>query len=858
HVVLLTLHHIVSDGWSMGVLLREVAVLYSAFAQGRPSPLPELPLQYPDFALWQRRWLAGDVLQAQIEHWRERLAGVPLALELPTDRPRPPVQGHRGGRTAVQFSKGLTVAIASLAHEGGGTLFMPVLAGMGALLHRYGGQEDLLIGVPIANRTRVETEGMIGCFINTLPFRCDLSGNPSVRDLLARIRTVALDAYDHQDLPFEKLVEALQPVRDPSRSPVVQVVLAQQNPPVALELPGGLRFDLMAIESGTSKFDLAFAFFERAGCLEINLEYDSDLWEAETARRMLGHLHSLLTAAVEDPELRLSHLPLLTAPERAQLLEWREGPRVPFAVDRLFHQRVADQAARAPRNTAVVLGERRLSYGELEARADLLAGHLRALGVGPDVLVGLAVERSPEMVVVVLGILKAGGAYLPLDPGYPRERLELMIADAGPRVILTQERLLPVLPESSARVVCLDRAEEVSAPWGELEESEAGPDNLAYVIYTSGSTGRPKGVGITHRGLAHLCVTQTQVFAPDRGDRVLQFASLNFDASVFEMAAALASGAELHLADRDALLPGPPLLALLRDRAITCTLLPPTALATLPAPGSAELPALRALFAGGEACPDELARSWAAGPTGLRFFNAYGPTEVTVWATVEAFAGEGRLSLGRPVANARVSLLDRNLESVPAGVPGELFVGGPGLARGYLGRPDLTAERFVPAPSGEPGERLYRTGDLARWLPDGRLDFLGRADHQVKVRGFRIELGEIEVALAAHPAVREAVVLARGGDRLVAWVVAREGAPAPGVPELRRHLARTLPDYMVPSSFVFLPAMPLLPNGKVDRKSLPESEGRSDSGRAEAPRTGLERLLVDLWRQTLQVEAIGI
>ncbi|HYO16637.1 MAG TPA: non-ribosomal peptide synthase/polyketide synthase [Thermoanaerobaculia bacterium] len=864
HVLLLTLHHIVSDGWSMGILLREVTALYSAFAQGRPSPLPELPLQYPDFALWQHRWLAGEVLRAQLDHWREKLAGAPLVLKLPTDGPRPPVQGHRGGHIAIRFPEELTAGLAALAREGEGTLFMLMLAGVSTLLHRYSGQEDLLIGSPIAGRTRAETEGLIGCFVNTLVFRSDVSGDPSVRELLARTRAVALAAYDHQDLPFEKLVEALQPVRDPSRSPVVQVLLAQRNPPVALELAGGLRFDLLEIESGTSKFDLAFSFFERGGGLEIILEYDSDLWGAATARRMLGHLQTLLAAAVEDPRQRLSRLPLLTGVERAQLLEWREGPRVPFAGDRLFHQLVADQAARAPQATAVVAGEQRLSYGELDARANRLAGHLRALGVGPDVLVGLAVERSPEMVVAVLGILKAGGAYLPLDPGYPRERLELMVADAGPRVLLTQERFLPLLPGNAGQVVCLDRGWEDPASWVEAAAGDAGPDNLVYVIYTSGSTGRPKGVAITHRGLVHLCLTEAQVFAPGEGDRVLQFASLNFDASVFEMAAALASGAELHLAERDALLPGPPLLALLRDRAITSALLPPTALAALPAPASADLPALRALFAGGEACPEELARSWAGGRAGRRFFNAYGPTEVTVWATVELFAEDDRFSIGRPVANARVCLLDRNLESVPVGVPGEVFVGGPGLARGYLGRPALTAERFVPDPSDEAGERLYRTGDLARWLPDGRIDFLGRADHQVKIRGFRIELEEIEAALATHPGVREVAVMAREGERsgdrrLVAWVVPREGVPAPEIHELRRHLARTLPEYMVPAAFVFLQAMPLTPSGKVDRRALPAPEGRPEPGRSlVAPRTNLERLLIDLWRQVLPTKAIGI
>jgi amino acid adenylation domain-containing protein len=770
HIAVVVMHHIVSDGWSMGVLIREVGALYAAFSQGRPSPLPELPIQYADYALWQRGWLAGEVLEKQVAYWREQLSGAPAALELPTDRARPAVQSFRGAYHGFALPADLTASVNELARLEGATLFMVLLAAFTVVLSRWSGQKDIVVSSAIAGRTHRELEGLIGFFVNTLALRTNLRGEPSFRELLGRVKEVALGAYAHQDVPFEKLVAELNPVRDLSRQPVFQVAFALQNvPQETLELPG-LRLSRMRGEWVTSKFDLTLFLHEGPSGLYGDFEYATDLFDASTVDRLAGHLRVLLDGIVADPDARASELPLLGEVERHQLLSEWNATAADYPRDKCLHDLFAEQAARTPDAVALVYEDSALTYGELDRRANQLGHHLQKLGVGPEVIVGLCVERSLEMVVGLLGILKAGGAYLPLDPTYPAERLAYMVSDAQAPVLLTQRRLVARMPQHAARVVQID------VDWVEIERCPATsppnmtlPDNLVYVIYTSGSTGRPKGVMLRHGGVCNLAQAQVQAFAVGPESQVLQFASLSFDASISELAMGLYVGAAVRLSD----ITSTPLFRNLSE--ITIATLPPSALQPL---SEEELPALQTLVVAGEACPPQLARRWAEG---RRFINAYGPTETTVCATSGIYDGESEcltVPIGRPISNTQIYVLDDDLGPVPIGVPGELYIGGAGLARGYLGRAGLTGERFVPSPFGE-GERLYRTGDLARWRSDGELEYLGRVDHQVKVRGYRIELGEIEAALVEHSDIRQAVVVARedeaGDKRLVAYVVRDPG-----------------------------------------------------------------------------------
>jgi amino acid adenylation domain-containing protein len=844
HAVALTLHHIVSDGWSMGVLIRELGDLYEAIAAGRTSSLPELPVQYADFAVWQRSWLAGPVLDRELGWWRERLAEAPALLSLPLDLPRPAVHAFRGRRRRATLPPALVEDLEALSRRGGATLFMTLLAAWKGFLFRITGEPDLLVGTPVANRNRSEIEGLIGFFVNTLVVRTDLSGNPGFLGLLDQVRAAALGAYAHQDLPFEKLVGELVPERSLQHTPLFQVLFTfEEEPPLPPDLPG-LRLTPLGAESRTVKFDLTLLARRLAGGLEIVLGTNSDLFFATTAERLLGQLRTLIEGVAADPGRPVSDLPLLSDDQRHQvLLGWNDTAAEipPLPLHRLFEE----QAARRPERTALVAPGEAISYGELDRRANRLARRLAREGVGPEVRVALLLDRSVDLITAILAVLKAGGAWVPIDPALPPERRAFLLADAGAALAISE-----VDPELDG---------EPDGEGGEPPAVEVSPDHLAYVIYTSGSTGVPKGVAVTHRGLASLARAQAEIFGVGPEDRVLQFSSPVFDASVSEMAVAWAAGAELHLASREELLPGGSLLDLLRERGITNVTLPPTALAVTP---PEELPRLRSLVVAGEACPPDLAERWSAG---RRFVNAYGPTEATVCATAGAYEpGSLRLTLGRPIANARVLLLDpRGFSPVPPGVAGEVCLAGPGLARGYLGRPDLTAERFVPHPwSEEPGARLYRTGDLARWLGDGRLDFLGRLDEQVKVRGFRVEPGEVRAALLTHPAVREAEVGAPAGlhgeRRLVAWVAADPDS-RPTAVELRRFLEARLPDWLVPSRVVFLEALPRTPGGKVDRRALPSPDvevGRLAGRRA--PADSVERFLLDLWREVLGVQALGV
>ncbi|MEW5925951.1 MAG: non-ribosomal peptide synthase/polyketide synthase [Gemmatimonadota bacterium] len=862
HVLCFTMHHVVGDGWSTEIMVRELSALYGAFGRGEASPLPELPVQYADFAVWQREWLGGETLEAQVGFWRERLRGAPPLLEVPLDRPRTLARDARAGSHGFTLSPEVARRLRALSRREGATLFMTALAGWQALLARYAGQDDVVVGTPVAGRTRVETEGVVGFFVNMLALRADLGGEPTWTELLGRVREETLGAYAHQDLPFERLVDELGVERSLAHTPLFQVVFAlgRSAPGDHLAL-GGLEIERFAAGGEAAKFDLDLRLAEEGERLGGTLLFRESLFEAATAARMAGHLEVLLGAMAADPARRLSEVSLLLGAERAQVLAASRGEAVgrpPACVHELF----AEQAARTPDRTAVAGAGGTLSYADLERRSNRLAHRLRALGVGPEVRVGVCLERTPELVVGVLGVLKAGGAYVPLDPSYPAERLEYALADSGAAVLVTQSALLGTLAGQGREVLCLDRDREAAE--GEAERaprSGAGPRSAAYVIYTSGSTGRPKGVVVEHGGLLNLVHWHRAAFAVTETDRATQLAGLGFDASVWELWPYLASGAAVHLvADEETRTSPAALRALLLDERITVAFAPtPTAEALLALEWPADAP-LRLLLTGGDAL-----RSRPRADLPFALVNNYGPTENTVVATSGAVAagqGSGRApGIGRPIDNVQAYVLDSRHGPVPAGVAGELWVGGAGVARGYLGRAGATAGSFVPdAFGGEPGARLYRTGDRVRRRADGELEFLGRVDQQVKIRGFRIEPGEVEAALAEHPRVREAVVVVRedlpGRRRLVAYVVTEAGAEVPAA-ELRERAARRLPEYMVPAAFVALERLPLNPSGKTDRRALPAPEW---GGGAEpvAPRTAVEEALAAVWAEVLGVERVGV
>jgi amino acid adenylation domain-containing protein len=857
HVLVLVMHHIVSDGWSMNVLVQEMAALYMAFSQGQPSPLPPLPVQYADYTLWQRQWLQGEQLERQLSWWKQQLEGMPGLLELPLDRPRPPVRTFPGASVPFSLPRELSEAVNALCQREGVTPYMLLLAAWQVLLHRYCGQDDFAVGSPSAGRRFLETEGLLGFFVNTLVLRARLSSQLSFRELLARVRTSVLEAQTHQDLPFEKLVEELHPERDLSHSPLFQVWFVLDQPQPQTVAAHGLTLRPLMPESNVAKFDLALSLTQSPEGLLGALDYNTALFDPGTAARMVESLRVLLEGLCAHPEARLGELPLLSKAERQGLLAQgspapRELPR-PALVHRLFEA----QVRRTPRAVALRFGAETLTYGELNARANQLAHHLRRLGVGPEVLVALCLERSPELIVAMLATLKAGGAWLPLDPSLPSERLELIASDAFAPVTLTDSEREVLLERRGAVILLDEQWERVERESTEDLEAWGDDSQLAYVIYTSGSTGRPKGTLLHHRGLVNTALRTIDAMGLRPGSRVLQFFSAAFDASVWEIFPPLLAGAELCLAPREELMPGAPLVKVLREQAITAATLTPSVLAQVEPEG---LETLETVVSAGEACTPELVARWQPG---RRFINAYGPTETTICATLTDAVDARRITIGRPFHNVRVAVLDAHLRPVPVGVPGELCIGGVGVARGYLGRPELTAERFVPEAGGEPGARLYRTGDKVRWLADGQLEYLGRADFQVKVRGYRIEPGEVEAVLLGHPAVREAVVVAREGasghKRLVAYVVARADTQAEAS-VLRTWLKGKLPEYMVPSAFVPLEALPLTSSGKVDREALPEpgSEHQPVSASQVAPRTPLETALATMWMELLELERVGV
>jgi amino acid adenylation domain-containing protein len=844
HVAVVTIHHITSDGWSTGVLVREVATLYTAFLTGDASPLPELPIQYADYAKWQREWLQGSVLESELDYWKQQLAGAPAVLELPTDHPRPAVQTFHGGRQSFRVGDDVAEALKAIGQGEGTTLFMTLLAAFKVLLSRYTGRDDIIVGSPIAGRNRAETEDLIGFFVNTLVLRTDTSGNPNFRQLLQRVREVTLGAYAHQDVPFEKLVEELQPERSLSQTPLFQVVFVLQNAPQgALELPG-LSLSPMSYENPTSKFDLTLTMIDTEQGLIGGFEYNDDLFDAATIERMMAHFQMLLGAVAAQPDLPIAALPLLADDERRKLVrEFNETARV-YPQDSCLHQLFEEQVAKTPGAIALEFDEERLSYAELNSRANQLARHLRKLGVGPEVLVGVSLDRSSEMVVAVLAIMKAGGAYLPLDLTYPKERIEFMVSDAGVKILVSEETFRNIETESIENL-----------------PNETASSNLAYVIYTSGSTGQPKGVGVTHRSLSNFLDSMRQQPGLTSEDTLLSVTTLSFDIAGLELYLPLTTGGRLVLASQAVVADGKALLDQLLNSNATVTQATPATWRMLIAAGWEGSEHLR-IWCGGEALPVDLAQDLTS--KGSELWNLYGPTETTIWSALHRVGDvTTTLPIGRPIANTQIYILDQTLQPAPIGVAGELYIAGDGLARGYLNRAELTATRFVPDPFAQSGgARMYRTGDLARYRLDGNIEFLGRVDQQLKLRGFRIELGEIEAVLSAHDAVREAVVVAREehrGDRvatrLVAYVVPQGEV---SWRELREHLRARLPDYMVPAGVVFLSEMPLTNNGKLNRRALPALEETGEQESYVAPRTAIEELLCGIWSEVLGIEQVGV
>ncbi|MEH2221001.1 MAG: amino acid adenylation domain-containing protein [Nostoc sp.] len=874
HLLILTMHHIITDGWSMGIFFKELEVLYHAFTKGQPNPLPELTIQYADFAFWQRKWLTKEVQEKQLEYWKQQLAGAPPLLELPTDYPRSPIQTFSGATKRFQLEEHLTSQLATLSQKSGVTLFMTLLAAFAIFLHRYTGQDDICIGSPFANRNRQEVNPLIGCFVNTLVLRTQIEDNPSFSQFLQQVRSVVWDGHAHQDIPFEQVVEALQPKRSLGYNPLFQVMFVLENFSLdTLELPS-ISLTPEMVERGTAQFDLSLSIWETKKGLIESWEYNSDLFEADTIARMTGHFQTLLETIVTDPNQRVGELPLLTESERHQLLvEWN-NTQADYPSDKCIHQLFEEQVARTPDAVAVVFENQHLTYHELNCRANQLAHYLRSLGVKPDVLVGICVERSLEMVVGLLGILKAGGAYVPIDPGYPTERLAYMLNDSQVSVLLTQEKLLTILPEHIACVVCLDKDwENISAESEDNPLGDSQANNLAYVIYTSGSTGQPKGTLVNHSNVVRLFAATDSWYHFNQDDVWTLFHSYAFDFSVWEIWGALLYGGRLVVVPYLVTRSPESFYQLLCQEQVTILNQTPSAFRQLIQGEQSQVTIgnlnLRLVIFGGEALELKSLQPWFErhSDNSPQLVNMYGITETTVHVTYrplsKADLNHKASVIGCPIPDLQVYVLDEYKNPVPIGIPGEMYVGGAGVARGYLNRPELTAERFISHPfSNNSQAQLYKTGDLARYLPNGELEYLGRIDNQVKIRGFRIELGEIEVLLASHPDLWESVVVVRedepGDKRLVAYVVPQV-EQSPTVAELRQFLKAKLPEYMVPYAFVLLESLPLTANGKVDRRALPKPD--LDSTLLEkyvAPRTPIEEMLVQIWAQVLKVEQVGI
>lgn len=858
HILLLSIHHIISDGWSMAILNKELSTLYNAFVRGLPSPLTELPIQYVDFAIWQRGWLRGEVLEKQLGYWREQLAGAPT-LDLPTDRQRPAIQTYNGAVKRFKISSTLTDSLKGISQRHGVTLFMTILAAFKVLLHRYSQQDDIVVGSPIAGRNRPEIEGLIGFFANTLVLRTDLSGDPTFSELLGRVRKICLDAYTHQDLPFEKLVEELKPERELSRNPLFQVMLSFHNMTNESVVLSGIDVEQLDISIESSKFDLSFFLLLEDDGIEVNVQYNTDLFDESTIDRMSGHFLTLLDGIIKKTDNRLSDLSLLSDNERHQMLVDWNNTATDYPADLCVHQLFESQAALTPDATAVIFDDKKISFARLNELANQLARYLQDQGLGPEALIGICVERSLEMVVGVLGVLKAGCAYVPLDPTYPQERLLYMLDDCSANILITQQNLLGKFITFEGITVCVDRDISKIQLYGkENPECNICPSNLAYVIYTSGSTGKPKGVMIEHHSVMALIDWAGAQFDMEIRKGVLASTSLCFDLSVFELFLPLLKGGTVILVESVLKLSSQSV-----NKEISLINTVPSAMAALleldQVPSSA-----RILILAGEFLKQSLVDKIYAHTAIEKVLDLYGPTEDTVYSTCAARIPNGINNIGRPIANTQVYILDRALNPVPIGVAGELYIGGAGLARGYLNQPELTKKKFIRSPfSDDLHLRLYKTGDLARYLVDGSIEYLGRIDHQVKIRGYRIELGEIEAVLSRCPGVREAVVVAlediSGSKRLVSYIVT-EGQDSCETEELCMYLKQYLPEYMLPSTFVTLKKLPLTPNGKIDRKALPVPEhARSDSSEAYVPPgNSTEEKLAAIWAEVLKLDHVGI
>jgi aspartate racemase len=865
-----SLHHIIFDGLSIyRVLLPELVALYGAFSEGEPSPLPELPIQYADFAVWQQQWLQGGAFSRQMSHWREQLSGGLPVLQLPTDRPRPAVQSCRGAQQPVRLSESLSDALRTLSRREGATLFMTLLASFVTLLHRYTGQCDMIVGTVSAGRKRSELEGLLGCFQNPLALRVDLGGDPTFGELLQRTKEVTLGALSNDDVPFATLVNELHPERDFSRNPMLQVLISLA--PAMTTVGAGWNLSQMTADTGAAKFDLDLELDDRPLGIQGRLVYNTDLFDAATVARIAAHWQVLLEDIVANRERRISHLQLLTGAEKQRLVEWN-STEADYPGEQCVHQLIERQAERTPESVALVQEKTRLTYRELNTRANQLARYLRQRGVGPEVRVGIALESSPELIIALLAVLKAGGACVPLDPQYPRERLEYMLEDAQASIVIADDETIAGLSGERTKVIRVrSDGDAIGREPQENIENLANPESLAYVIYTSGSTGTPRGVLLTHGGLVNHNTAAIELYGIQPSDRILQFSSISFDIAVEEIFPTLIRGAMLVLKTKAMPLAIPDFMRWIRKRGVTVLDLPTAYWHELVHEATelkAPLPAkLRLVIVGGEKASASALAAWKkiVGER-VRWINTYGPTEASVIATAYEPKGSdmpATLPIGRPIRNVQIHLLDSHLQEVPVGIRGELHIGGVGVARGYLNRPELTAGKFIQDPFRQrPGARIYSTGDLARYLPNGDIEFLGRGDDQVKIRGFRVELGEIETALSQHPAVAEAVVVARedghGAKSLIAYLVPAKESPKSA--ELRSFLKEKLPDFMVPFAFVTLEAMPLTPNGKVDRKVLPSphpDELAADE-KLVGPKDALESQLVKVWETVLDKQPIGV
>ncbi|HEY3706463.1 MAG TPA: amino acid adenylation domain-containing protein [Terracidiphilus sp.] len=862
HRLLITIHHIIADEWSMEIIQKELRQLYHAFSQRQPSPLETLPIQYADFARWQRDWLQGQALEDQLSYWKQELAAAPFVLDLPTDKPRPAVQSFCGSTEMFTIPQELLRRLKEVGRQEQTTLFMTMEATFAAFLHRYTNQDDILIGTPVANRRQRETEGLVGYFLNSVVLRSRFTNNLNFRTLLRQVREKSLGAYAHADAPFEQLVAELAPQRDASRSPLFQVMFVLHDTPGVSEVSKASSNH--RLQNGTSKFDLTLTLSESAGNLDAVIEYSTDLFTADAIRRMCSHYCTLLSELMRDPDESISTLALLTQAERRMLLvDWNDTA-LEYPKSLCLHELLQQTADRGPERTALVVNDQNVTYGELFQRANQLAFHLRALGVGPDVLVGVMVERSVDMVVALLGILQAGGAYIPLDPAFPISRLAHMVEDSGMKVLLTHRDLCETLSALPPVVVRLD------SDWSEIEKSTTigglpgvGPECPAYVLYTSGSTGKPKGVAIPHSAIVNFLCSMRRAPGFSEADTLLAVTTLSFDIAGLELYLPLLCGGRVVIADAADTHDPYRLMELIRESKCTVMQATPATFRALLHAGWSGAPNLT-LLCGGEPMPSDLAGNLLQRCDAV--WNMYGPTETTVWSTIhKVTSADFAVPIGKPIANTQVYVLNANREPVPIGVSGELYIGGDGLAHGYLHREELTGERFVPNPF-VPGARFYRTGDLARWNQDGTLQCLNRVDNQVKIRGFRIELGEIEVQLGKHPAVREAAAIVRedvpGDKRIVAYFTTRPGSgfdlAESGAEQLRVHLAASLPEYMLPAAYVRLDALPLTPNGKLDRKALPPPESTAFAVQAyQAPIGEIESKLAEIWAEILRLERVG-